>query len=73
MSEWLRSVTRNHMGFPRTGSNPVGVVAFYFFVNRGMYLYVHIGIQRMSILLPSHSFILIGGRIVDFGKYSKDK
>jgi hypothetical protein len=23
MSEWLRSVTRNHMGSARTGSNPV--------------------------------------------------
>ena len=24
MSEWLRSMTRNHMGSARTGSNPVG-------------------------------------------------
>ena len=28
MSEWLRSVTRNHMGSARTGSSPVAVV-FY--------------------------------------------
>jgi tRNA (uracil-5-)-methyltransferase TRM9 len=28
MSEWLRSVTRNHMGLSRPGSNPGGVVEF---------------------------------------------
>ena len=25
MAEWLRRVIRNHMGFPRAGSNPAGV------------------------------------------------
>jgi hypothetical protein len=32
MSEWLRSVTRNHMGSARTGSNPVvdELLFFYF-------------------------------------------
>ena len=28
MSEWLRRVTRNHLGSARTGSNPVGVACF---------------------------------------------
>jgi hypothetical protein len=30
MSEWLRSVTRNHMGSARTGSNPVVDGVWYF-------------------------------------------
>jgi hypothetical protein len=30
MSEWLRSVTRNHMGSARTGSNPVVDELFFF-------------------------------------------
>ena len=25
LAEWLRRVIRNHMGFPRAGSNPAGV------------------------------------------------
>ena len=29
MSEWLRSVTRNHMGSARTGSNPVVDATFF--------------------------------------------
>jgi pantothenate kinase len=29
LSEWLRSVTRNHVGFARVGSNPAGVALFY--------------------------------------------
>ena len=31
MAEWLRRLTRNQMGSPRTGSNPVG--SEYFFQN----------------------------------------
>lgn len=30
LSEWLRSQTRNLMGFARTGSNPVADVIFSF-------------------------------------------
>ena len=26
LAEWLRRVIRNHMGFPRVGSNPTGDV-----------------------------------------------
>ena len=32
VSEWLRSMTRNHMGFARTGSNPVVVETFLNFL-----------------------------------------
>ena len=28
LAEWLRRVIRNHMGFPRAGSNPAGVATF---------------------------------------------
>ena len=28
LAEWLRRVIRNHMGFPRAGSNPAGVADF---------------------------------------------
>ena len=28
LAEWLRRVIRNHMGFPRAGSNPAGVALF---------------------------------------------
>ena len=28
LAEWLRRVIRNHMGFPRAGSNPAGVASF---------------------------------------------
>ena len=28
LAEWLRRVIRNHMGFPRAGSNPAGVAPF---------------------------------------------
>ena len=29
MAEWLRRLTRNQMGSPRTGSNPVGCEFFF--------------------------------------------
>ena len=29
LAEWLRRVIRNHMGFPRAGSNPVGDATFW--------------------------------------------
>ena len=34
LAEWLRRVIRNHMGFPRAGSNPAGV-AFGFWFGAG--------------------------------------
>ena len=47
VSEWLRSWTRNPMGFARTGSNPVRSVSFSFFSFLFFYLWIFISVPPL--------------------------